>query len=76
MATTIDPHEGEVSAALDGSSGGAVRENIVLERSLLEVLVTGPLKGFGPGLVSEPVACKYVSYLSTSKRRKVEDEQM
>lgn len=76
MATTVNSHKGEVSAALDGSSSGTVRENVVLKRSLLEVLVAGPLKGLGPGLVSEPVACEYVSYLNTSKRGQVEDEQM
>ena len=55
MATTINSQEGEVSAALDGSSGAAVLENIVLERGLLEVFVSGPLERLGPGLVSEPV---------------------
>lgn len=72
MTTTINSHEGEVAAALDGSSGGAVRENVVLKRGLLEVLVAGPLEGLGPGLVSEPVACKDVSYVNTSKREKQE----
>ena len=76
MAATIDSHEGEVATALDGSSGGAVRENVILKRGLLEVLVAGPLKGLGPGLVSEPVACEDVSYLNTSERGTVEDEQM
>jgi hypothetical protein len=56
VATTINSQEGEVAAALDGSSGRTVVENVVLERSLLEVLVAGPLEGLGPGLVSEPVA--------------------
>lgn len=61
MTTTINSHEGEVAAALDGSSGGTVQKNVVLEGSLLEVLVAGPLEGFGPGLVSEPVACKLLA---------------
>lgn len=55
MTTTVDSHEGEVSAALDSSSGAAVLENIVLERGLFEVFVSGPLERLGPGLVSEPV---------------------
>lgn len=55
VTTTIDSHEGEVSAALDSSSGAAVLENIVLERGLLEILVARPLERLGPGLVSEPI---------------------
>ena len=61
MTTTVDSHEGEVSAALDGSSGAAVLENIVLERGLLEILVAGPFKRFSPSLVSEPVLQIFVS---------------
>jgi len=56
VTTTINPEEGEVATALDGSSGGTIQENVVLEGSLLEVFVAGPLEGLGPGLVSEPVA--------------------
>ena len=56
VATTVNSHEGKVATALDGSSGGTVEKNVVLEGSLLEVLVAGPLEGLGPGLVSEPVA--------------------
>jgi hypothetical protein len=56
VATTINSQESEVATALDGSSGGAVQEDVVLKGSLLEVLVAGPLEGLGPGLVSEPVA--------------------
>jgi hypothetical protein len=56
VATTINSQESEVATALDRSSGGTVQENVVLEGSLLEVLVAGPLESLGPGLVSEPVA--------------------
>jgi len=56
VATTIDSQESEVAAALDGSSGRTVQENVILEGSLLEVLVAGPLESLGPGLVSKPVA--------------------
>jgi hypothetical protein len=55
VTTTVDSHEGEVSAALDSSSGAAVLENIVLERGLFEVFVSGPFKRFSPSLVAEPV---------------------
>lgn len=56
VATTINSHECEVATALDGSSGRAVEEHVVLKGSLLEVLVARPLEGLGPGLVTEPVA--------------------
>jgi hypothetical protein len=56
VATTINSQESEVAGALDSSSCGAIQENVVLEGSLLEVLVAGPLESLGPGLVSEPVA--------------------
>jgi hypothetical protein len=56
VATTINSQESEVAAALDGSSGRTVQENVILEGGLLEVLVAGPFEGLSPGLVSEPVA--------------------
>lgn len=56
MAGAVNSQEGKVTAALDGTDGLLVIEELeVLERGLLEVLVAGPLKGVGPGLVSEPV---------------------
>lgn len=57
VATSVEPHEGEVARGLDGASGLAVlKEGEVLERSLLVALLARPLESLGPGKVTEPVA--------------------
>lgn len=55
MASAVDLHKGEVTRGLDPS----ILLTISLEGgklSALELLLAGPLKLVGPGLVSEPVA--------------------
>lgn len=53
----MESHEGEVTACLDGTNLGTVIEKLeVLKRSLIVSLLSRPLKGGGPGEITEPVA--------------------
>lgn len=64
MPAGMQPHEGEVAAALDLTDLGAHGELFaviggeleVVEGDVLEGFLAGPLERFGPGAVAEPVA--------------------
>ena len=57
VATSVQPHEGEVAARLDLTNLLAITVNLeVFHLSLLVLLLAGPLKSLSPGLVAEPVA--------------------
>src|SRR6185295_12043835 len=56
MATSVQPHEGEVTARLEVTNLVAITtEEKVLGLSVLVILLAGPLKRLSPGLVAEPV---------------------
>ena len=56
MASTVHLEEGQISTCLNLPIVFTIVEFDILDRSLVEVLLTWPLKCFGPGLVTEPVA--------------------
>jgi len=55
MSGTKHLEEGEVAAVLDLAILVAIVERDVLDISLVEILLTRPLKSISPGLVTEPV---------------------
>jgi hypothetical protein len=56
VACAIDSHKGEVTAALDLARLLTAIKLQRLTLSLVEVFLTWPFEGLGPGLVTEPVA--------------------
>jgi len=58
MTSTKDLKEGEVPTVLDLAILVTIIELDVLDASLIEALLTRPLKSLGPGLVSKPIADK------------------
>jgi len=59
MASSMEPHEGEIATRLDSTNLSAViAEQEVAHWDLVIGLLAGPLKSLGPGLVAEPVANK------------------
>ena len=56
VSSTVDLHKCEVAAGLNLSKLVSTVELQVLDLSLVEVLLSWPLKGFSPGLVAEPIA--------------------